>query len=174
MPLWGIVSGSTSIDMRRRLGDRQCYAEPSTWVVRCLQRAEREPRPRRSRASVHAQPDVLRPAPPLAASQAEHLRSDQPTAPLCREPDGRQHLRSIVADMTTGWESKVTAFAVARRGPLWLLIRHQRLGVVRWELPGGHVEPGETLEETASRETAEETGVSVEVEGLLATCVHEW
>lgn len=76
--------------------------------------------------------------------------------------------------MTTGWESKVTAFAVARRGPLWLMIRHQRLGVVRWELPGGHVEPGETLEETASRETAEETGVSVEVEGLLATCVHEW
>lgn len=72
------------------------------------------------------------------------------------------------------WREKVTAFAVARRGAEWLMIRHERLGVTSWELPGGHVDPGETLEQAAARETAEETGVVVEVGALLATCVHEW
>lgn len=39
-----------------------------------------------------------------------------------------------------------------------LLHRHKRLGV--WLQPGGHVDPGETCEQAAVRETAEETGVA--------------
>ena len=54
------------------------------------------------------------------------------------------------------------------------MLQHQRLGIVRWELPVGHVETGESLEETAARETVEETGVAVRVGELMATCVHEW
>ncbi|MCR6490329.1 NUDIX hydrolase [Amycolatopsis sp. OK19-0408] len=38
----------------------------------------------------------------------------------------------------------------------------------RWELPGGTVEPGEPFEETAVREVAEETGLSVRVTGELS------
>lgn len=72
------------------------------------------------------------------------------------------------------WTTTVTAFTVPRRGSEWLMIRHERLGVTSWELPGGHVDPGEALEEAAARETLEEAGVEVEVGGLLATCVHEW
>ena len=67
-----------------------------------------------------------------------------------------------------------TAFSVTRRDHEWLMIRHERLGVTSWELPGGHVEPGETLEQAAARESLEETGVSIDVTGLLAVCVHEW
>ncbi|SDD00559.1 NUDIX hydrolase [Nocardioides lianchengensis] len=76
--------------------------------------------------------------------------------------------------MTATWRTAVTAFTVTQDGPRWLLVRQERLGVTRWELPGGHVEPGETLEEAAIRETEGETGVVVEVGRLLATCVHEW
>ena len=35
-----------------------------------------------------------------------------------------------------------------------------------WELPGGHVDPGESAADAAVRETAEESGITVEVTGL--------
>ena len=39
----------------------------------------------------------------------------------------------------------------------------------RWALPGGFVEADETAEQAAVRETAEETGFAVGLDGLLAT-----
>ena len=43
----------------------------------------------------------------------------------------------------------------------WVYCRHKQRST--WEIPGGHREPGETIEETAHRELAEETG-AVEAE----------
>jgi bis(5'-nucleosidyl)-tetraphosphatase len=40
----------------------------------------------------------------------------------------------------------------------FLLLRHRD----RWDLPKGHCEPGESLIETALRETEEETGIAAE------------
>ncbi|XAS75076.1 NUDIX hydrolase [Dermatophilaceae bacterium Sec6.4] len=74
----------------------------------------------------------------------------------------------------TDWQTRVTAFTMTRRDSDWLMLQHQRGGAVRWELPGGHVESGESLEQTAARETLEEAGVVVRVDRLMATCVHEW
>lgn len=36
----------------------------------------------------------------------------------------------------------------------------RRGGPLRWSMPKGHVEPGETLEQTAMREVQEETGIT--------------
>jgi 8-oxo-dGTP diphosphatase len=58
------------------------------------------------------------------------------------------------------------AFAAVRdvTGRL-LLVRRCDTG--DWELPGGHVDPGESASDAAVRETAEESGVTVEVTGLV-------
>ncbi len=45
-----------------------------------------------------------------------------------------------------------------------LLVRHE--GVDRWVLPGGGVDPGESLAETARRELAEEAGIEASYDGL--------
>ena len=44
-----------------------------------------------------------------------------------------------------------------------LLIRHRKLGI--WLYPGGHASEGENPQETAVRETREETGLDVQVIG---------
>ena len=49
-------------------------------------------------------------------------------------------------------------FAVisARCGDKWLFCRHKQRST--WEIPGGHREPGEAIDDTARRELYEETG----------------
>jgi phosphatase NudJ len=58
------------------------------------------------------------------------------------------------------------ALVVVRRGEHFLVVRERKHGQ-RWYLPAGRAEAGETLGEAAHRETLEETGVPVVLEGLL-------
>ena len=51
-------------------------------------------------------------------------------------------------------------------GPLGVLLVRYRSGA--WAFPKGHVEPGETLEQTAVREVQEEGGVSASIMAALA------
>jgi len=50
-----------------------------------------------------------------------------------------------------------------------LIGRTNRRGRLLWSLPKGHLEEGETLEQAAVREVAEETGITGEVIGTLGT-----
>jgi nucleoside triphosphatase len=38
----------------------------------------------------------------------------------------------------------------------------------KWVMPGGHIEPGETIEEAQVREASEETGLSLQPGGIIA------
>lgn len=58
------------------------------------------------------------------------------------------------------------AMVVVRRGDTFLLV-HERSHGQSWYLPGGRVEPGEEIEGAAMRETLEEAGVHIVLEGLL-------
>jgi 8-oxo-dGTP pyrophosphatase MutT (NUDIX family) len=59
---------------------------------------------------------------------------------------------------------------LAGETPLGVLIgRTDRRGRLLWSLPKGHVEPGETAEQAAVREIAEETGISGVILGSLGT-----
>lgn len=58
------------------------------------------------------------------------------------------------------------ALVVVKRGHRFLLV-HERKHGQGWYLPAGRVEAGETFEEAARRETKEESGIDVELEGVL-------
>ncbi|MBL9101866.1 MAG: NUDIX domain-containing protein [Myxococcales bacterium] len=58
------------------------------------------------------------------------------------------------------------SLVVVRRGDRFLLVQERKHGQT-WYLPAGRVEAGESLAEAARRETLEETGVEVELEGVL-------
>jgi 8-oxo-dGTP diphosphatase len=68
------------------------------------------------------------------------------------------------------------AAAVVRRGGLVLLTRRPPGGHfgLRWEFPGGKLEPGETAEQALVRELREELGVGAVARGTLAVETHEY
>lgn len=62
----------------------------------------------------------------------------------------------------------LVAAALVRRGDDLLLVAQSTGGAPYWSLPGGVVEPAETLADAAVREVAEETGVRITALGALA------
>ncbi len=58
------------------------------------------------------------------------------------------------------------ALVVVRKDDKFLLV-HERKHGQTWYLPAGRVEPGESIAAAALRETLEETGVQVELDGVL-------
>lgn len=65
--------------------------------------------------------------------------------------------------MATRLKSKLCVSALIWHNESLLLVRREKKPYLnRWTLPGGHVNPGETVDEAIKREVLEETGFSVE------------
>ena len=73
---------------------------------------------------------------------------------------------AIPARYNTGYNVGVGG-AVVRDGQLLFVRRASRRGHGNWQVPGGFIEPDETIEDAVVREVAEEAGVEAEVEGVL-------
>jgi len=57
--------------------------------------------------------------------------------------------------------------AVVHEDRLLLVRRASRRGRGNWQVPGGFIEPNETIEQAVIREVMEESGVKTEVRGVL-------
>jgi 8-oxo-dGTP diphosphatase len=91
------------------------------------------------------------------------------TALVATRIDGRERPACPVCGFADFMHFQMGANAVVERDGGVLLVRLNygpRDG--RWALPGGLVESDETPEDAARRETAEETGFQVALDGLLA------
>jgi 8-oxo-dGTP diphosphatase len=62
---------------------------------------------------------------------------------------------------------RIRCAAVLIRGDKILLVKHEKDGHAYWLLPGGGLEPGETLAQATERELHEECGVTIRCERLL-------
>ena len=65
---------------------------------------------------------------------------------------------------------KVRATGVLIQDNSLLLVKQKLSNNKNWSLPGGRVEPGETLEQALIREMKEETGLDVEPIHMLYVC----
>lgn len=69
-------------------------------------------------------------------------------------------------------EQVVAAAVVSAGGRVLLVRRNVAEGTLLWTLPSGGVEPGETAEQAAARETLEETGLTVVPGVVVGERVH--
>jgi len=58
------------------------------------------------------------------------------------------------------------SLAIVRLGHRFLIVQERKHGQ-RWYLPAGRVEPGESFVDAAKRETLEEAGVPIAIDGVL-------
>lgn len=98
-------------------------------------------------------------APPAEQGPGYSRRVSTPTPP----PTGRR-LPSVEERCAGG----VVIDVHEGRARIAVIARRNRAGRIEWCLPKGHIEPGETLVQTAAREVAEETGITVTRGRLVA------
>lgn len=70
------------------------------------------------------------------------------------------------------WLPHVTVATVVEKDGKYLLVREHSNQKLVYNQPAGHLEANETLQQAAVRETYEETGWQVELEGLIGIALY--
>jgi ADP-ribose pyrophosphatase YjhB (NUDIX family) len=109
------------------------------------------------------------------------MPSDLAATPFRGLPTGQ---RGLFADETVRWQTsgmvlganarstQLAGFVLLTRKEQVLLVK-QAYGLGLWALPGGLASPGETVEAAAMREANEETGLDVELGGVVSIADRE-
>ena len=85
-----------------------------------------------------------------------------------KEVEGKQRPVCVQCRKVVYHDPKIAATCVLQRDGKVLMIRRDTpIGRGLWSMPGGYVDRGEVVEEGAAREVLEETGLHVEIEGLV-------
>ena len=85
-----------------------------------------------------------------------------------KEVEGKPRPVCVNCQRAVYHDPKIAATCVVQRGGKILMIRRDNpVGYGLWSMPGGYIDRGEVLEEGAAREVLEETGLQVEVQGLV-------
>ena len=66
----------------------------------------------------------------------------------------------------------IVAAIIVQDGKVLMVRRRMREGTLSWQFPAGESESGETAEDTAIRETREETALDVAADSVLGERVH--
>lgn len=77
-----------------------------------------------------------------------------------------------MSEAVTEEKPAIAAAIIVQDGKLLLVQRRVSEGSLSWQFPAGAVEQGETFEEAAVRETAEEAGLTVQAVKVLGERVH--
>jgi len=95
-----------------------------------------------------------------APAAGPHVAPEATAKPARARPPRRPVQRLRTVRETSAGGLVVDGLDGPREAQLAALIgRTDRRGRILWSLPKGHIEPGETAEQTAVREVAEETGI---------------
>lgn len=128
-------------------------------------------------APVTASFDAVAPeAEPVEADEATAVVEDTRTVPTPammprrRASDGPTTFASLDAqELPVVREYSAGGLVFDGQGRVAVIARHSRSGHLEWCLPKGHIEKGETPQQTAVREVFEETGILGEVVDSIAT-----
>ena len=103
--------------------------------------------------------------------QPEPARTPTPAMmPPRRNTDGPTTFASLDAqELPVVREYSAGGLVFRDHGRVAIIARHSRSGHLEWCLPKGHIEKGETPQQTAVREVHEETGILGEVVESIAT-----
>lgn len=77
--------------------------------------------------------------------------------------------------MTDSRRIQVACAIIEADGLVLAAQRSEKMSMpLKWEFPGGKIEPGETAQECLRRELLEEMGISVEIDGQLPATSHQY